>query len=236
MNTSEVSHLTHAFGFYPVQENIDTPLWDSEKHADTSNTNVGNSHFVRSDNYSNFIRLAHSTATTPHQNHIDGAPTHLSPMYENITNNSTSEPSNVGTNSHNPVAHVINNGKNKCKGRPGTLTEHDDLLIVREVAAQKGHLAKYGKVKEKWISITQNCNDSGRLSRKVSDKLVRDRFGRAFEEWKKRESQSLKSGEGGNLPTEIDELFEVIAVELKEAQEEKTETRMKPKQEKRLKN
>lgn len=170
------------------------------------------------------IRMPDSLSTQNHQgqSQVYSASRHVfnsSPDYSvlNSSDRSSGWPSN-------PSIPQMQGNNLKKKGHPSTLTAHDDLLIVREVAAQKAHLAKHGQVKEKWSSISMNCNQIDRLSRTVSEKLVRERFDRLLKAWNAKEAQSLRSGEGGQLPSELDELLEVISTELKHAKEEKNKT------------
>lgn len=92
-------------------------------------------------------------------------------------------------------------------GRRPKFTPEDDLMLVREVAAAKAHLAPNGATKERYETAANKANATRRLTCPVTWKSVQDRYKRIQARFDERERvESLMSGVGGELG-EIEELL-----------------------------
>ena len=85
-------------------------------------------------------------------------------------------------------------------GRRPKFTPDDDLVLVREVAAERAHIAPNGATKERFETASKKANATRRLTCPVTWKSVQDRYKRIqarFDEHDK--IDGLMSGVGGDL-------------------------------------
>lgn len=73
-------------------------------------------------------------------------------------------------------------------GRRPTFTLDDDIIIVREVAATKAHLAPFGEVLNRFAVSAKNSNSNRNLSTKVTSKLLHNRHKKLMEAFAKRDA------------------------------------------------
>ena len=87
---------------------------------------------------------------------------------------------------------------NKCGGRHSKLIPIENLIIIREVAASKAHIAPYGKVRAKFEEVAENCNGNPMMPEKVNWNTFQDRYKRLQEWFDKEDNIKAKlSGVGG---------------------------------------
>eukprot|EP00171_Calliarthron_tuberculosum_P002886 IDg2886t1 len=93
------------------------------------------------------------------------------------------------------------------QGRGSTFTDADDIIIIREVAAAKAHLAPFGQVLKRYKDAADLANRNPQLSAKATAKRLQDRYKKlmyAFARTDRKEQQM--SGIGGEV-RELDELL-----------------------------
>lgn len=92
-------------------------------------------------------------------------------------------------------------------GRRPKFTPDDDLVLVREVAAAKAHVAPNGATKERFETAAKKSNATHRLSCVVTWKSIQDRYKRIQTRFDERDRvESLMSGVGGDVG-EMEELL-----------------------------
>ena len=132
-----------------------------------------------------------------------------------------------------PSRDVIDAGTKECstprekRGRRSKFTSEEDLVILREVAASKAHVAPYGKTMELFQVAADAANNNDVMSKKLTAKSIQDRFSRLikdFEASDKRE-RSLSGIEG-----HFGEAEELLSL-MKEARDDKEDEEKKIRQE-----
>jgi hypothetical protein len=102
---------------------------------------------------------------------------------------------------------------NVVRGRRPKFSRDEDLILVREVAAAKAHVAGYGGVKSKFSEAASRANQNSALRSKVTPKSIQDRYVKIQEKADIRESVTRgQSGIAGDR-TELDELLCSLAKE-----------------------
>lgn len=91
----------------------------------------------------------------------------------------------------------------------GKYLPEEDLIIVREVAALRAHVAGYGNVKQSFESVAQRVNQNPHMMQKVNWKAVQDRYKRLQEDFDAddRRNSSLSGIAGG----EMGELYQALS-------------------------
>ncbi len=67
-------------------------------------------------------------------------------------------------------------GESARRGRRAKLTDADDLIIIREVASAKDHIAGFGEKRERYAQAAARANATEKLSVPVTSKSIQDRY------------------------------------------------------------
>ena len=121
-------------------------------------------------------------------------------------------PSPLSARDTNPleVASRSNLHGDSRTGRRPKFTPDDDLVLVREVAAAKAHIAPNGATKERFETAAKKSNATKRLSCAVTWKSVQDRYKRIQSRFDERDKiDGLMSGVGGEVG-EMEELLSAM--------------------------
>lgn len=101
-------------------------------------------------------------------------------------------------------------------GRHSRFTCDEDLIIVREVAAARAHIAGFGETRRKFENVAANVNENPSMNQKVTWKSVQDRYKRLQADFDKSDKRNqMMSGVGG----EVGELEELL-MEMREARDD----------------
>lgn len=93
-------------------------------------------------------------------------------------------------------------------GRHSRFTPDEDLIIVREVAASKGHIAAFGSTRKRFAAAAQAVNDNTAMRTSVTWKSVQDRYKRLQEVFDREDNANkVLSGVSGGAMGELDELL-----------------------------
>jgi hypothetical protein len=79
-------------------------------------------------------------------------------------------------NSSNSDAGVPGPRSTLARGRRPKFSREEDLILVREVAAAKAHVASYGDVKMRFAEAASRANANVELRSKVTPKSIQDRY------------------------------------------------------------
>ena len=102
------------------------------------------------------------------------------------------------------------------RGRRSKYTAEEDLIILREVAATKAHIAPYGRTLELFQTAAKKVNGNAKFTVEATAKGIFDRYTRLQKDFDKSERKTcLLSGVGG----EIGEAEELLAM-MKEARDD----------------
>jgi hypothetical protein len=92
--------------------------------------------------------------------------------------------------------------RNRTRGRKTRFSCSDDLIIVREVAAAKAHIASFGEKGERFLQASVKANSNALFSWKITAQSLQDRYLKLQSEFDKRDNANrLFSGVGGECHT-----------------------------------
>ena len=92
-------------------------------------------------------------------------------------------------------------------GRKSTFTAEEDLLIAREVAARKGHIADFGRKGATFDEVRKGLVSTGIIKQDVEAKSIQDRYNRMQREFDKKDRKHSKMSGLDGEATEVDELL-----------------------------
>jgi hypothetical protein len=102
---------------------------------------------------------------------------------------------------------------NVARGRRPKFSRDEDLILVREVAVAKAHVAGYDDVKSKFAEAASRANQNGALRNKVTPKSIQDRYVKLQKKADIRESVTRGLSGIAEDRTELDELLSSLAEE-----------------------
>eukprot|EP00171_Calliarthron_tuberculosum_P001767 IDg1767t1 len=109
-------------------------------------------------------------------------------------------------------------------------TPADDLVIIREVAAAKAHVAPNGQTKERFHVAAHKANCSKKISCAVTWKSIQDRYKRLQSRFDASERvESAMSGVGGEVG-EMEELLSMMRDARRDVADERSAARQKSKE------
>ena len=112
----------------------------------------------------------------------------------------------------------------------GKYLSQEDLIIVREVAALRAHIAGYGNVKQSFETVACKVNQNPHMSQKVNWKAVQDGYKRLQDEFDGDDRRNgnlsgITGGEMGELYQSLSQMREERDTFLSEKKADKIEKR-----------
>ena len=125
------------------------------------------------------------------------------------SNNSEASPMALVVEDTSSVPSSTNEDERKGKsGRHSRFTAEQDLVLVREVATSKAHVAPYGQTRSLFEQAAEKCSANSVMSAILSWKQVQDRYTRLQATFDKEDTIThLRSGIGGGQLSEMNELL-----------------------------
>lgn len=124
-------------------------------------------------------------------------------------------------------------GKDSSPGRRSRFTFEEDLLLIREVAACKAHIARNGETKDMFELAAVKANATKRLHCSISWKSLQDRYKRIQARFDRDDrTEQRMSGIGGEV-SEMDEILAIMKEERDDLNVQRNEK--KDKEDKRMK-
>jgi len=96
------------------------------------------------------------------------------------------------------------------RGRAAKFSPAEDLILMREVAAARAHVAGFGEKRARFTIAAGKCNENPNLREKVSWKSVQDRYKRLESTYSKADNWRKKATGLGGESSEIEELLSIM--------------------------
>jgi hypothetical protein len=122
------------------------------------------------------------------------------------------------------------NTRSAVRGRRSRFTAEEDLIIVREVAAAKAHVAPYGDIRARFEIAAARASENERMGAELNAKSVHDRYVKLQRAFDKKDKEAQRMSGIEEEVTELDEILAQLREERDDCENRKQNQKYREKQ------